>query len=380
VHVVYLIDSLIAGGAERSLAALAPHYRHAGVQLDVAYLYANRDNVWLPALRDAGAECFPLSGSHGRLGAIRRTAQLISERRPDIVHTTLFDADITGRIATLTSRVPVVCSLVNAAYGPEQLADPDLRAWKVRAAQTLDAVTAKRVTRFHAVSTAVADDMGRRLRITRGRIDVIPRGRDVAELGTRTPARRAAVRASLGLAEEERLLLAVGRHEFQKGFDVLLASFAELRRSHGNARLAIAGREGAATPTLQSIISERGLEPSVDLLGFRSDIPDLLCAADVFVSASRWEGSPGGVLEAMALETPLVAADIPAVREVFGGEECGWLVPVDDVRALAAMLSDVLDGGTTDRTATARQHFLAHYTIEQIAAEMVRFYERALTG
>jgi glycosyltransferase involved in cell wall biosynthesis len=379
VHVVYLIDSLIAGGAERSLAALAPHFRRLGVELDVAYLYADRDNVWLPALHDAGAELFDLDGPQGRIGAIRRAARVISTRRPDAVHTTLFDADITGRIATMTSRVPVACSLVNAAYGPEQLADPALQAWKVRAAQLLDAVTARRVTRFHAVSTAVADDMSRRLHLRRDRVDVIPRGRDANELGVRSESRRAAARVSLGLSDGDQLVLAVGRHEFQKGFDVLLAAFEKLRGAFPKARLVIAGREGAATATLRSLITDLHLDASVELLGFRSDVPELLCAADVFASPSRWEGSPGGVLEAMALETPIAATDIPAVREVFGGEECGWRIPSDDVDSLAATLGEVLTERTGDRTAAARARFLERYTIEGVAGEMVRFYERVVS-
>ena len=374
-RVLYLIDSLIAGGAERSLAALAPWYRDAGVRLDVAYLY-ERDNVWIPALRDAGADVVSLAGVGALPAKVRAVSRLVSERRPDVVHTTLFDADVIGRLATLTSRVPVACSLVNAAYGPEQLADPALKRWKVRTAQSIDAITARRVTRFHAVSTTVARARATRLRIAPGRIDVIPRGRDPEELGIRTDARRAKARAALHASDRDAILLAVGRHEFQKGFDVLLEAFARVHRTHPEARLVVAGRNGAASAGLRDLAAGLGIADRVELLGFRDDVPELLCAADVFVAPSRWEGSPGGIIEAMALGAPIVASDVPAIREVLAEPESGTLVPVDDPPALAIAIERVLAGDVPDHSTTAREVFVERYSIDRVAAAMVAFYER----
>jgi glycosyltransferase involved in cell wall biosynthesis len=378
VHVVYLIDSLIAGGAERSLAALAPQYARLGVRLDVAYLY-ERDNVWLSALEASGAGVHSLAGRRGRAGAVARAAHLLRDQRPDLLHTTLFDADISGRVASVLARVPVVCSLVNAAYGPEQLADPSLRAWKVRAAQLVDLTTARRVRRFHAVSESVADALAARLRIARHRIDVIPRGRDAAELGERTPSRRAAARRALGLDGDARLVLAVGREEYQKGYDVLLRAFASVRAEEPRARLLLAGRPGAASGALRALAGDLGLDTAVEFGGFRADVPELLCAADVFVSTSRWEGSPGGVLEAMALEAPIVAADIPAVRELLDGVEGACLVGTDDCAAFAAgMLAVLRDTDPGERARALRVRFLERFTIERVAQQMVAFYDRAL--
>ena len=377
-HVVYLIDSLIAGGAERSLAVLAPEYRKRGVQLEVAYLY-ERDNVWIPAIEAAGVEVVSLAGGGGRAGLVRRAAGFVRARRPDICHTTLFDADVIGRVASIGSGAKVVCSLVNAAYGPEQLANPAVTPWRLRTVQVVDIVTARRVRRFHAVSESVAASMAGRLKVPRDRIDVIPRGRDPQEIGTRTPARRAAARRSLGIGDDMPLLLAVGRHEYQKGFDVLLESFALVRRDRPGARLVIAGREGADSAPLRDRAGRLDLGESVSFLGFRTDIPELLCAADVFVSTSRWEGSPGGVIEAMALETPIVTSDIAPVREVLGDAAPAWLVAPPRPEGFAAAIGAVLDDDeVSERTAAARARFLDRYTIDRVADEMVRFYDRAL--
>jgi glycosyltransferase involved in cell wall biosynthesis len=375
VHILYLIDSLIAGGAERSLATLTPHYLTMGIDLDVAILY-ERDNVWRGPIEEAGANVISLAGSGGRIGAVGRTVQLLRRRKPDLLHTTLFDADFTGRIASIASRVPVVCSLVNEAYGNAQLRDERLSRSKVRVAQFADAVTARRVVRFHAVSTSVAEAMASRLRVPRERIEVIPRGRDPEELGTRTTKRRQAMRKALNVADETLLILAIGRHEYQKGFDVLLHAFATASIDR-DAVLMLAGRDGTMTKELRQIANELRIGDAVSFLGFRHDVANLLCAADVFVSASRWEGSPGSVLEAMALETPIVATDIVAVREVL--DDLGTLVPVDDVAALATAISTAdVDRDAPARARRARARFVERYTAAEIAHEMAGFYRRAL--
>jgi glycosyltransferase involved in cell wall biosynthesis len=379
VRVLYLIDSLVAGGTERSLAELAPHYRRLGIHLDVAYLH-ERSGVG-PDLEAAGATLFSLAGPRRLTGALPRAVKLIRNRRPDLVHTTLFEADLVGRVASAVTRVAVVGSLVNTAYGPEQLANPALKVSKVRVAQFLDAATARRVARFHAVSRSVAEVMASRLRLPKRRIDVVPRGRDPEKLGRRSASRRAAARASLGADDDDQIVLAVGRHEYQKAFDVLLRAFVAVRAEVPKARLLIAGREGAATPGLRSFLDTTGID-DVTFLGARADVPDLLCAADAFAFPSRWEGLPGGVLEAMALEVPIVATDIAPVREVVGDTGCGRLVPPDDVEALAAALASVLRdpraAAAEACVAAARERFLEHFTTERVADEMLRFYLRAL--
>ena len=138
-HVLYLIDSLAGGGAERSLAALAPAYAARDLRLTVAYLH-ERPGVRAD-LEAAGAAVRSLEGPWGLAGAAARARRLVAATRPDLVHTTLFEADLVGRAAA--GRVPVVTSLVNDAYGAAQADAPGLRRWKLGAARLLDAVSAQ---------------------------------------------------------------------------------------------------------------------------------------------------------------------------------------------------------------------------------------------
>jgi len=378
VRVVYLIDSLAPGGAESSLVALARFYPDLGVELEVAYLH-ERPGLHGP-LQAAGARLTSLAGPGGRRGWLQRAARLVRDRRPDLVHTTLFEADIAGRVAAAAARVPVVSSIVNVGYGSEQRQDPGIKVWRLLGGQVADIATARVVRRFHAVSREVADVMSRRLLLPRSRVEVVPRGRDPEVLGSRTAERTAQARAMLGAGPEDRVLLSVARQEYQKGLDVLLRSLPLLRAEIPGARLIVAGREGNQTGALQAIVGELGLGEAVTFLGARSDVADLLCAADVFVFPTRREGFPGAVLEAMALEAPIVATAIPTVSEAVTAGEHALLVPVDDPGALAAATVAVLNSPTAarERAQAARARFYDHFTIERVAAGMVRFYEAAL--
>lgn len=378
VRLLYVIDSVDKpGGAEHALAALAPHYVKRGVQLDVAYLIERPG--FQDHLRSCGAGVYAVTGL-SRQATIRALVQLIRERAPELVHTTLFEADVTGRVAAVRTRVPVVSSLVNVAYGPEHRGAPGLRPAKVRAAQLADLATARFTRRFHAISEYVADIMGRRLLISPGRIDVVPRGRDRALLGHPSPERRAAVRADFGLPADVPVLLSAARHEYQKGLDVVVDALGDVRRVVPAAVLLIAGREGNLTPRMREVMDWRGVTDAVRLLGPRADVPDLLAAADVFVAPSRWEGLGSAVLEAMAMRTPIVASDVPAIRETVGSEEQALLVPPGDAEALAAALVSTLGDASAAqrRAAAAGRRFEERYDIEPVVDGMLRFYERAL--
>jgi glycosyltransferase involved in cell wall biosynthesis len=377
VRVLYIIDSLSAGGAEQALVSMAQPLSSRGVSLEVGYLY-ERPGLHRE-LEERGVSLFCLDGSSGRVGRLRRARRLLLEHRPDLVHTTLLEADIIGRVAGLVTRTPVVTSLVNVTHAASEAHNTELAVWKTETVRVLDTVTARIVVRFHALTNYVADTMARRLAIRRDRIEVIPRGRDPASLGRRTTERRARVRANLGVRPGTRVLLAVGRQERQKGLDVLLEAFSRLRQEEQDARLFIAGRDGSETSRLHSIAGVLGLGETVQFLGIRSDVPDLLCAADVLVFPSRWEGLGSVLLEAMALETPIVVSDLPPVREVLDASTCILVRPNDAPSLAVAILRTLTDDtGATMRASLARAHFLATFTIDGVADRMVAFYDRAI--
>ena len=375
---LYVISVLAPAGAEQSVLAMAPALAERGVELELAYLRDRPGTADL--LAGSAAKVVSLVGEGGPAARGRRVLALARSRRPDLIHTTLTEANVTGRIVGAVIRTPVVSSLVNVTYGPEQLAAPDRSRRGIRARHLLDLLTARRVVRFHSVTELVADVMAPRLRIPRERIDVVPRGRDPAQLGVRSAARRDRVRAALGIGAGEKVILAAARQDYQKGLDVLVVAIPRVLAGRSDARLLLAGRPGTQTPALEEAVARNGLGQRVSFLGLRSDVPDLMCAADVFVMPSRWEGMGGVLLEAMALEAPVVTSDLPTLREALPDEDHAWFVPPEQPEPLAAALLEALANPyeAARRAVRAKDRFFGRFTIDRVADGMRDFYVRAL--
>jgi glycosyltransferase involved in cell wall biosynthesis len=266
--------------------------------------------------------------------------------------------------------------LVNTSYVSERLeVDRQLRKSRVQAARFVDGWTARHlVARFHAITAAVKDAAVAHLGLPPDRIEVIGRGRDLSRLGEATPLRRQQVRGALGLDRDEEVLLAIGRHEFQKGHIFLLEALAKLRTRRPRLRLLIAGREGNATAQIRQAMNRLALDNSVSLLGHRSDIGDLLAAADIFCFPSIYEGFGGAAIEAMAIGTPIVASDLPALREVL--DNAALLVRPQSADALAEAVDRLLDDRSLagSLAADAMVRVRREYSLDRIADQMAELY------
>lgn len=208
---------------------------------------------------------------------------------------------------------------------------------------------------------AVSDEIRREL-LRRGarpeRVTTILNGIDPSAFH-RDPARSPAVRSALGLAPGDVVLGSVGRLEPQKRFDRLLEVFAALRRTRPGLRLVLVG-EGSARGELEAAARRLGIEQDCHFLGHRSDVADLHHALDLFVQSSDYEGTPNVVLEAMALETPLVATAAGGTAELIEDGVHGLIVPTGNAERLRAAIERALD----DREETARRAAAARARVE----------------
>jgi glycosyltransferase involved in cell wall biosynthesis len=210
---------------------------------------------------------------------------------------------------------------------------------------------------FHAVSHAVNDSAVHALGIDVNRVTVVERGRDPGCLGEPSPERRARVRAAFGIDQNARVIVTVGRQEFQKGHVYLVSAFDVIAQSRPDTELLLVGRAGNQSAAVESRDRRLPYRDRIRTLGHRDDVPDLLAACDVLVLPSLYEGFPGVVIEAMGLALPVVASSIPTLREVVD-EETGILVPPRDVERLVEAVGRVLDDEKLALGKGGRERFL----------------------
>lgn len=141
-----------------------------------------------------------------------------------------------------------------------------------------------------------------------------------------------------GFAPEDTLFVCVARLKAQKNHALLLRSFAQGAASYPGARLLLVGgskQETEQEARLRKQAETLGLGDKVRFMGLRTDIPEVLAAADVFVLSSDWEGNPLAIMEAMAAGKPVISTAVGGVPELVGDDSCGLLVPRGDSGALA---------------------------------------------
>lgn len=161
---------------------------------------------------------------------------------------------------------------------------------------------------------------------------LIENGVDTAEY--RRTCTTAEAKARLGIAPDQFVIGAVGRLSVEKAFDLLVRVADELLHRGMDIRLLIVG-EGNERPRLESLVSTLGREDRIQLLGYRADTAAIYQAMDVFVLSSLREGLPNVLLEAMALEVPVVATRIAGVPRLVQHEANGLLVDAGSQKALS---------------------------------------------
>jgi glycosyltransferase involved in cell wall biosynthesis len=189
--------------------------------------------------------------------------------------------------------------------------------------------------------------------------------------------RESDAKKQFGFAPSDFVIGAVGRLEPQKDFPLLIASIGKILETLPAAHLAIAG-DGSLRDSLQAHINGLGLQGRCRLLGHVGDVPLLHHAFDLYVQSSHYEGTPNAVLEAMALESPIVATDAGGTAEVCRHGMEGLIVPIRDEKALtSALLEAVLDTeATVNRVRAARRRVETDLSFDTRLRKVEALYDK----
>ncbi len=188
-------------------------------------------------------------------------------------------------------------------------------------------------------------------------------------------------------AGPERNIICVARLDYQKGIDVLLHAWGRMMRTPAGWRANLKPRlllvgEGKFKPQLERIVAELGIAGSVEFLGSRADVVDLLQQAWGFVLPSRWEGMPNALLEAMACGLPCVATCVSGSEDIIANGINGLLVEPEQPAELAQALRRIIeDTDLAQRLGQeARATVVRDYQLPMVVEQCLQLYHRLLSA
>jgi glycosyltransferase involved in cell wall biosynthesis len=213
----------------------------------------------------------------------------------------------------------------------------------------------------------------------RCRWTLLQNGIDADAFGVGAPT--AAAKARFGFAPDRPVVGTVGRLEWRKGHDVLLAAAERLRARRPAPQLLVVG-DGPASDELRRQAAALGLGGDVRFTGTLDDVRPALAAMDLFALPSREEGMSNALMEAMAAGRPIVATDVGGNGEVLDGGRLGVLVPSADAFALADAVAALLDdpARATALGAAAHDHVAERWGARAMVAQLEDFYDRRLAA
>jgi glycosyltransferase involved in cell wall biosynthesis len=343
-RVSLFLPSLIPGGAERSALFVARTLEAAGYAVELVAAHGKggleRDPFVAAHLVDLGAR--------DALTGMFRYRRWLRAARPDLVISFVHSANLVS--ALMADATPLIVSIRNSL-------EKDRRdQWWVR--RTFGFAPERRLyrraARLHVISQELAEQARRLLGATDAQLVVTRNTAALPAPGDTDPAEAVATAP---------YILSVGRLAPIKGFDVLIRAAARAGQ-----RLVILG-DGPERARLEALVRETGAE--VLLPGFRDPAP-WLAHAQGFAFASRGEGVPRAIMEALAAALPIVATRCPGgTVELLDDGRFGRLVAMDDVDALAQGMRDMAAGTLLPAPAADRDAHLALYGAEAVGAAYV---------
>lgn len=358
-RVLFVINSLAGGGAERVMTALLNHSEGWAGRHDVALAVldvgpqAFRLPEWL--------QTFQLNCRGGTLASIAAIDRLVRDYRPDATLSFLTRANVASGIAMGRRNRSWIISERTSA--PAHLGT----ALRKLATKAVMRILYPRAARVIAVSAGVASKLSRKFGVRSDRIEVIPNPVDIRAI-------EAAARKENDFTLDGPYVMALGRLVSVKNYALLIEAFA---MSGLPCRLVIAGG-GPERESLKKLAASLGLADRLVLPGWLDNPYPALRSAHVFALSSNVEGFPNALVEALALGIPSVATNCPdGPSEILAGcsvagisgltvAQAGILTPVGDVNSYAKALGIAFDEPLRRRLTESGRARVRHYSATSV--------------
>lgn len=369
VRLLAIIEAYDITGPAKNLLEFARLAREEGsVDTTVAtFVRGHTTNLFLETARGRGV---PVHAIRERgpfdTSVLEHLRSITAEVRPHVIQTHAVKSHFLARLADLPHRAPWIAFHHGYTWP----------TWRARLYNQLDRWSLPAAVKVITVSSPFREEL-----ISRGvpaeKIDIVHNAIQPG-WGCRRDA-AVALRDSLQIPPDHRVLLIVGRLSREKDHATLLNAIASLV-SVWKIHLVIVG-EGPERPRIESEIRRLGLSGCVTLTGQQPSAEPYYGMADVAVLSSLSEGSPNALLEALAAGVPVVATSVGGIPEIAVHDETALLVPAADARRMAAAIQKVLEDSalTTRLTARGRQLIAGAFAPETRASRLAGIY-RSVAG
>lgn len=375
IRLLHLITELVIGGAQDNTLLTVEGLDPAVYEIDVA---AAPGGGWVERARRAAARVHLLTHMRREIAprhdlpALGEVYRLLRREHYDIVHTHSSKAGLIGRVAARLAGVPVVVHTVHG-FPFNDLTYP---RWLRAAYVWLERLGARCCDCLVMVAELNKEEALRRRIAPAEMMHVVYSGIDLRRFA-RLPHQRE-TRERLGLAPAGRVVGTVGRLSACNAPLTFVAAARALLERYPDLEVVIAG-DGELRPQVEQAIAN---DPRIRLLGFRSDIPDILAALDVFLFPNLWGGLGRSVTEALAAGIPVVAFPVNGVPELVIDGVTGLHARVGDAADLAAKAALLLDQPelATRLAAAGRRRVFEHFSAERMVADLDALYRQLLAA
>lgn len=312
---------------------------------------------------------YSLDMKRGRpsVAAIARLNQIVKKEKIELIHSHMYHANLLGRLMkVLHPEIKLVNTIHNINIGGRNRERMLQMTNRLTDSMTIISETARE--HFLQTGTARPDQLL-----------FLPNGVNT-KLYKETTGAHEAIRSELGLADSTFAWLAVGRFDEQKNYPNLLKSFGNVLRHHPDTVLLLAGT-GPLLEETKEMAADLGIAHRTRFLGYRTDIPDLMSAADAYVMSSDWEGMPLVLQEASSVGLPIVCTNVGGNKEVVVTGKTGFIVQPKSHYALAEGMLCLIRMEPESRKQmgqAGKEYVQAAFEMDRIAEKWDALYRKVL--
>ncbi|AGX06501.1 capsular polysaccharide biosynthesis protein [Bacillus sp. NRRL B-14911] len=356
-------------------AFLIPHIRllvRQGHQVDVAFNIIREVN---PELIKLGCEIHDIKFQRSplkkqNLNAYKKIKKIVKNIGYDIIHTHTPIASLLTRVAC---RKMSNLKILYTAHGFHFFKGAPIKNWLLF--YPMEKIAAKYTD---AIITMNEEDYvfanKFKLKSKNSIYKIHGVGIELNKFSVQDSERKSSLRREYSYNNEDFILFFAAELNYNKHQDLLINAVYQIINKIPNVKLLLAG-EGPLKDSYRELANKFGISDSVNFLGYRNDIPNLLAISDIGVSSSRREGLPVNILEAMATGLPIIATECRGNRDLVHEGENGYILRENDIEGFARAIEELYKSQNLRKTFGENSlMFVKAYSLNDVLIEMRNIY------